>query len=405
MSRPVRTLLFSTLYPSSERPNHGIFVQTRLRELLKQPGVHTRVVAPVPWFYSTDARHGQRAAMARTPRQELWNGIDVQHPRYALVPKVGMTIAPLSLALGARPAVRQLLSEGFDFDLIDAHYYYPDGVAAALLAHWFAKPFVVTARGSDVNLIGEYLLPRQMMRRTAMCAHASIAVSKALAQRLLALGAPQASVQVLPNGVDGTLFFPVAQAQARKATALQGYPVLLSVGNLLPVKRHQWVIEAFAQLRQRHPDAQLAIVGGGPLQGELRDCAARLGVATAVVFAGAVPQDELRQWYSAADLLVLASSREGWPNVLLEAMSCGTPVLASRVGGVPEIIQHADSGLMFDGASPASLRDQLALALSLPWDRDCIRRRASAMGWQQTSAGQLALFESIATAPRRWTHA
>ena len=141
------------------------------------------------------------------------------------------------------------------------------------------------------------------------------------------------------------------------------------------------------------------------MQGELRDCAARLGVATAVVFAGAVPQDELRQWYSAADLLVLASSREGWPNVLLEAMSCGTPVLASRVGGVPEIIQHADSGLMFDGASPASLRDQLALALSLPWDRDCIRRRASAMGWQQTSAGQLALFERIATAPRRWTHA
>ncbi|WP_201744886.1 hypothetical protein, partial [Escherichia coli] len=120
-------LSFSTLYPSSVRPTHGIFVETRLRELLKSGRVESRVVAPVPWFPSTQPRWGEYAKFAATPAREQRNGIDVLHPRYLLAPKVGMSSAPLTLALGARAALRQLIDEGFDFDLIDAHYYYPDG--------------------------------------------------------------------------------------------------------------------------------------------------------------------------------------------------------------------------------------------------------------------------------------
>ena len=140
MAADIRVLLFSSLYPSSARPLHGIFVETRLRELLQRGGVQARVVAPVPWFWSANSRHGRYAAFARTPRRETHNGIDVWHPRYATLPKVGMTIAPFLLALGALAALRDVQREGFDFDLIDAHYYYPDGVAAAMLAWWFGKP-------------------------------------------------------------------------------------------------------------------------------------------------------------------------------------------------------------------------------------------------------------------------
>ena len=121
MNRPVRTLLFSTLYPSSARPIHGIFVETRLRELLKTGAVQTRVVAPVPWFPSTNPRFGEYACMARTPAREQRNGIDVLHPRYPLLPKVGMTIAPVLLALACIRPIQRLITDGFDFDVIDAH--------------------------------------------------------------------------------------------------------------------------------------------------------------------------------------------------------------------------------------------------------------------------------------------
>src|ERR1700759_765171 len=181
MPRRVRTLLFSTLFPSSVRPGHGLFVQTRLRELMATGSVDVRVVAPVPWFFSSNPRFGDYALYARTPRRETLQGVSVFHPRYPLPPKVGMTVAPLSMALAAAPVIRGILADGFDFDLIDAHYYYPDGVAAALLAKWFGKPLVVTARGSDINLIAQYRGPRRMMQWAARRAAASIGVSKALA--------------------------------------------------------------------------------------------------------------------------------------------------------------------------------------------------------------------------------
>lgn len=394
----MRTLLFSTLYPSSERPGHGIFVETRLRELLKTGRVETRVVAPVPWFPSRHARFGDRAAMARTPMFETRHGIDVHHPRYALLPKLGMSTAPLALALGARRTVQRLLADGFDFDLIDAHYFYPDGVAAALLARWFKKPLVITARGSDVNLIAEHALPRRMMRWAAEQASASVGVSAALAQRLRDIGAPPDRVHVLRNGVDTERFKP--QADARRHLGVAGLPLLVSVGNLLPVKRHGLVVEALALLLQTHPDARLAIVGGGPLQAELAAKAAALGLADSVQLVGAVTQDVLVQWYSAADLLVLASSREGWPNVLLEAMACGTPVLASRVGGVAEIVSNDGVGLAVPFDSPEALAEALRAVLPKRFVRTQVRQHALGMGWAQVSDGQVELFKRVLAVPR-----
>lgn len=395
MTRPIRTLLFSTLYPSSARPLHGIFVETRLRELLSHGGVETRVVAPVPWFPSIDERFGDRATMARTPLRETRNGVDVHHPRYPLLPKVGMTTAPWLLAMGARRAVKSVLDSGFDFDLIDAHYYYPDGVAAALLAKWFRKPLVITARGSDVNLIADHVLPRRMMRWAAGRAAASIGVSQALTERLADIGAPQERLVVLRNGVDAQRFRPEQQDLARQRIGIDGAPLLLTVGNLVPLKRHALIIDSLAQIRQQHPGARLAIVGAGMLRPELEALCRDAGLSSAVTFAGAVAQEELRWWYSAADLLILASSREGWPNVLLESMACGTPVVASRVGGVGEIVSSPELGLAVhmpsSGALTAALMDRLR---QLP-DREAVRRHALDMSWHRTSEAQVSLFGKV----------
>ena len=215
--RKIRLLTFSTLYPSSVRPGHGIFVETRLRELVSSGEVEARVIAPVPWFFSTHSSFGDYARMARTPVRETRNGFDVQYPRYFLPPKVGMNIAPFTLALGARPAVKRLLEEGYDFDVIDAHYYYPDGVAAALLARHFNKPFTVTARGSDINLIARHPIPRRLMGWASQRACASIGVSAALTDAMRQLGMPAPSLRTMPNGVDMNLFQMHPQADARAA--------------------------------------------------------------------------------------------------------------------------------------------------------------------------------------------
>lgn len=392
--RPVRTLLFSTLYPSSVRPGHGIFVETRLRELVSSGKVEARVVAPMPWFFSTHPRFNEYARMARTPLRESLNGFDVQHPRYFLPPKVGMNIAPFALAIGARPAVQRLLDEGYDFDVIDAHYYYPDGVAAALLARHFKKPFTVTARGSDINLIANHSIPRKLMRWASNRAVASIGVSGALTQAMRQLGMPASRLRTMPNGVDLNLFRIQPQTSARAELGWPEVPTLLSVGNLVENKGHHIAIEALARLTE----FRLVIAGEGPQRHALESLASQVNVSSRLQFLGRVDQTQLVRCYSAADILLLPSSREGWPNVLLESMACGTPVVATNVGGIPEIVTSSEVGRLMQTRTVADVVNAVAdLWQALP-DRSQVRSYAQTRGWQSTTDAQIRLFSQIAAA-------
>jgi hypothetical protein len=143
---------FSTLYPNSAQPNHGVFVENRLRHLISAGRVNARVVAPVPWFPSSASIFGRYALHAKVMPREMRFGIPIQHPKYFILPKVGMTLVPKWLAGASLPILRQLQRER-DFALIDAHYFFPDGVAAIRLGRQMNKPVVITARGTDVNLI------------------------------------------------------------------------------------------------------------------------------------------------------------------------------------------------------------------------------------------------------------
>ena len=394
MAKRLRTLLFSTLYPSSTRPGHGIFVETRLRELLGTGGVETKVIAPVPWFPFSSERFGLYGKFAATRRKEHHNGIEVFHPRYFLPPKIGMNIAPASMALGALPTIRKLMAEGFDFDLIDAHYYYPDGAAARIIAERLGKPFVVTARGTDLNLLPDFSYPRSQILKTAQSAVASICVSSALADKLSKLGGDVGKIHVFRNGVDLERFHPVDQTEARKRLALGEGRILLSVGNLIELKGHHLAIEALATLS---PNTHLIIAGTGPEQQHLQRLASQFGVADRTIFAGQIDNRELKWWYSAADVLLLCSSREGWPNVLLEAMACGTPVLATNVGGIKEMLSQ-NVGMILTERSSSALVAALNHLFLAPPDRQQVRRHAELFAWDQTSQAQLQLFRQLSHA-------
>lgn len=380
----MKILTFSTLFPNTEKPGHGIFVETRLRHLVGTGQVQARVVAPVAWFPSTHPRFGNYAKMARVPRTEVRHGLQVAHPRYPVLPKIGMNVAPLLLAQAAKPAIARILDEGFDFDLIDAHYFYPDGVAAAMLARHFNKPLVITARGSDITLLPQFALPRRMIKWAARRADAVITVCNALRDEVVTLGVEPERVTSLRNGVDLQLFQPVERQPNPLFT-------LLTVGHLVPVKAQELIVAALPLL----PDVRLVVAGDGPNRGMLEDLARRLKVDDRVQFLGAVPQTQLRGHYGNADALVLASSREGWANVLLESMACGTPVVASRVYGTPEVVAAPAAGVLMAERTPQGVADAVhALRANYP-DRAATRRYAEGFSWDDTSAGQVRLFREV----------
>jgi len=380
----MKILTFSTLFPNAEKPGHGIFVETRLRHLAASGRIESRVVAPIPWFPSTNPRYGQYARFAKAPRQEVRHGIDVSHPRYPVLPKVGMSVAPLLLAQAVKPAIGRMIDEGFDFDLIDAHYFYPDGVAAAMLARTFNKPLVITARGSDITLFPQYALPRRQILWAAKRADAIITVCNALRDEVVGMGIDSERVVSLRNGVDLELFRPIERTPNDMFT-------LLAVGHLVPVKAQDLIIGALPLL----PGVRLVLAGDGPDRAKLEALARDLKVTDRVTFLGAVPQAQLRGHYGNADALVLSSSREGWANVLLEAMACGTPVVASRVYGTPEVVAAPEAGVLMAERSCQGVADAVnALRANYP-DRAATRRYAERFSWDDTTEGQLRLFGEV----------
>jgi teichuronic acid biosynthesis glycosyltransferase TuaC len=388
--RPIRLLTFTTLYPSAAQPTHGIFVENRLRQLVASGEAVAQVLAPVPYFPFTAARFGRYARFAATPRQEQRNGLLVRHPRYPLIPKLTMTAAPFLLFLAALSAARAMRRDGYDFDLIDAHYFYPDGVAAVLLGRALGKPVTITARGSDLNLLAGFRLARRMIAAAAARADGLITVSAALKERLVELGVPARRVAVLRNGVDLGQFRPAAGPAQPFAFEHAG-PTLLSVGHLVAAKGHHLAIEALCEL----PRANLLVAGEGPERAALLRLADRLGVADRVRLLGRVEHEQLPAIYGAADVLVLASEREGWPNVLLEAMACGTPVVATAVGGIPEAVTQPAAGELIDARSAAAVARGVRAVLARGLPRTATRAYAEQFSWQATTAGQLALFKSI----------
>jgi glycosyltransferase involved in cell wall biosynthesis len=383
----LRILTYSTLYPSVVQPSHGIFVENRLRHLVSMGRVQAQVVAPVPWFPFTSRAFGHYASFARTPAEELRHGLKVIHPRYPALPKLGMSMAP-GLLFAA--TLRRVYQRRTDFDLIDAHYFYPDGVAAVLLGRALGKPVVITARGTDVNLIPRFRVPRRWIRFAAKRAAGIIAVSQALKDALVALAIPAERIVVLRNGVDLEMFRPGDRAAARAALDLDGR-ILVSVGLLIERKGHDLTISALPKLS----NCTLLIVGDGPDRVGLEALASRLGVADRVRFLGALPHQNLRNLYMAADALVLSSSREGWPNVLLEAMACGTPVVASAIWGNPEIVCAPEAGVLMRSRTPQGVAEAVeSLFRALP-SREATRAFAEKYSWRETSEGQNHLFETI----------
>ncbi len=384
-----RLLTFTTLFPNAEQPNHGIFVENRLRHLVATGEATPTVLAPVPFFPTGAPAFGAWSRYARVPPAETRQGLAIHHPRYLAIPRFGMSVAPALLYRASFRALRRLMADGLEFDIIDAHYVYPDGVAAVRLGAALGKPVVITARGSDVTQLPDFATPCRLIKDAVRRADGLVAVSSALRDRLLELGAPADRTVVLRNGIDTKMFRPVDREAARAALGLTG-KTLISVGGLIPRKGHDRSIAALRLL----PEFCLLIAGEGPERARLQAQIENLGLADRARLLGPVPHAELSRYYGAADAMVLASAREGWANVLLEAMACGTPVVASNIPGNPEVVRSREAGVIAEN-TPDGIAAAVRALFADPPDRAATRRYAEAFGWEETSRGQIEVFRRV----------
>jgi teichuronic acid biosynthesis glycosyltransferase TuaC len=374
----MRILTFSSLFPNATDKTFGVFIYQRMAHVHRRPGNHVCVVAPVPYFPSW-LRITRWNTLGEIPRREEIGGMTIYHPRYLMLPRVSMYVQGLLIFLGSFLLVRKLHRQN-SFDCIDAHYIYPDCFAAVIIGKLLLLPVVASARGTDINLYPKFRGLRPMIRWTLKNTAGNIGVCQALADEMIALGAPSEKVTVIGNGVDLERFHAVDRTEARRNLEIpQDALVAVAVGALIPRKGFHFLIPAVASIAERFPKLRLYIVGKGD-QAELKALAQSQGLADRVVFAGSRPNEELNLWYSAADVSCLVSSREGWPNVVLESLACGTPVLATGLWGVPEILVSPEFGIMVQ-QHIGEIAEGLSRTLTRPWDRNLIINYARTRTW------------------------
>lgn len=391
MGQRTRILCLSSLYPSSALPRHGIFIENRMRSLVESGRVDLKILSPTPWFPFANDAFGKYAAFARVPHKGERFGLEIVYPRYPTLPKVGMNIAPFLMARALRRPIERMMNNGFDFDILDCYYFYPDGVAAAWLGRKLGKPVIISALGNDLSLIPHHQRPRRMIQWAASQASGMTTVCQALKDALVDLGVAAERVDVVLHGVDLELFQPPQDRQAIRAEVGFHRRTLLSVGHLIERKGHHIAIEALPQL----PEVDLVIIGDGEEEANLKRQVKRLSLEDRVRFLGHVDQRNLPVYYGAADALVLASSREGIANVMIESLACGTPVLATKVWGAPEVIVVPEAGVLIEKREPESLVAAARQLLSNYPDRQATRRFATRFSWEQTTIDHLQVVDRI----------
>lgn len=391
-ARRPRVLSFTTVFPRPGEPALGIFVARRLEQLAAHADIH--VLAPVPL-----ADYGRwrtlSFAPSPAPSERREYGVAIHHPRWWYPPWGGSANAWLLARQSEAPA--RALFRSWPFELIDAHFGYPDGVAAAKLAERLGVPFTLTLRGNE-TMHAQSPAIREAMARAMGRAGRIIAVSGPLADFARSLGADPAKVRTIPNGVDDSVFWPRERESAR---AKHGFApserIVLSAGYLIERKGHHRVMRALAEPGLGH--VRLAIAGAAGREGSyeptLRALVKELGIEERVTFLGAVPPGTLAELMSAADVFCLASSREGWPNVVHEALACGCPAVASDVGGVPDMIPGESHGYVVPAGDQQELTRALEAAFRRDWDREAISRRARSRSWKQVALEVLEEWKAV----------
>lgn len=395
-TKRMNILALSYLFPNRAQPEYGVFVFNRLMALREH--CNLKVIAPVQWYPLIRRLLPARRGGAVPPRDEL-GGIEVRHPRFPVIPRYLKWLDAVSYLLAVRPVAADLRrGASFEFDLIDVHWTYPDILAGYVLARSSGRKFIVTVRGREALYLGENSIRRRIVARLLRKADFVVALSAELRALVLGLGVAPERCRVVLNGVDLSRFHPEERECSRRRLGLPpGRRIIVSVGSLIERKGHHELVRIMPGL-SASGDVDLFIVGGANPEGDyssvLRAMIAGLGLAN-VHLVDKVEHEALPDWYNAADLFCLATRGEGCPNVVLEALACGTPVVVTDVGAVGELVVEGENGFLLRPDELCSLEATVRAALDRNWDRERIAAGMNGWGWSSCAAQVIDIYRTV----------
>jgi teichuronic acid biosynthesis glycosyltransferase TuaC len=388
----MRVAVLTSLYPSPPHPFEGIFAERRWRAMAGR-GHELTVIQPLPYSPPLLTR-GRRAHLRGTPGLEDRCGITVHRPRYLHVPGLAVFNAG-GFVRASTGWVRRLRPE-----IVVADYAWP---AAAALPHLSRSdiPGVICARGSDLRIATEN--PRLRMRfvRALRSSAGWCGVAEHLVAELDRLAELPGKGRLVPNGVDLELFRIRPSRDIRWELGIPLHAsLILVVGHLIPRKDPVLSLETFASIAESLTTPQIVFIGDGPLRDQVHARARELGVAHQITIDGELPPERLAEWYAAADCLLLSSSWEGRPNVVLEALASGLPVLATDSQGSAELLGRFPE-MIVASRDPRRLGDSLRNLLAAPPDSALLRDTALPFSWQSSCDALEACLDDAMLGARR----
>ena len=392
-----RLVVFSTLFPNPGQPNAGVFIRERMFRVSKQ--IPLIVVAPVAWFPGQSLiRRFKPHFRPEAPLQEIQDGITVYHPRFFSIPGALKWLDGYFLAISTYSIMKKLKRE-FNFNIIDSHFAYPDGFAATRLGKWLSVPVTITLRGTEVPH-AKSITKRPFLLKALKSAAKVFSVSNSLKMHMVNLGAQEDKITVVGNGVDIEKFYPVDGSEWRKKLGIKETDkVLITIGAIVERKGFHRVIEIMPDLLRTNSELHYLVVGGGGVEGDwtekLQTQVRNLQLENNVHFLGAMPPVELKKVLSAADVFVLSTRNEGWANVILEAMACGLPVIATDVGGNSEVICNQDIGKIVRFDEPVELKNAITEAIEKKWNKNTIVKYARDNSWTKRVKLLVSEFEKL----------
>jgi glycosyltransferase involved in cell wall biosynthesis len=348
-------------------------------------------MSPLPWFpkWLTWRIFRQWQNFSTIPTLYEIDGIRVHSPKYFLLPRISESIHAITMFFGIFPAIRRIAREE-NIEILKVHWLYPDGVCAAWCSKLLKLPIVLSAEGCDVNEFLEHRLKRfQIIRALKHATHVST-VSNPLTEKIASLGISSSKISTVPNGVDSGTFFKDKSDSNGFESA--GVKTILYVGRLSDEKDVDILLRATNLMLQDHLDFRLKIVGDGPERTVLKEYVRSHGLDANVEFVGQVPHRQISVYLSQSDVFCLPSKREGCPNVVLESLACGVPVVAFEVGGIPDMVNQ-DAGILVPIRSAEDLAIALTRALNSNWNRTAIADSVRHLTWENVAAQNIVIFE------------
>ena len=385
----MKVCIATTAFPRWEGDGEGVFIWEAVRAIAKH-GIKVTVVAMhTPDAPSIESREGitiLRPPYWYPPRYELLRkdpgGLPITWRRYRLT-RLQLPVFLLRHSMVIAKAAR-------GSDIIHAHWTL--SASAALMSRWYHhKPILTTVQGSDIFQIPRLPLGRWFTKQTLTRSYHITALSNALKEQLLSMGINDNKITIIPNGVNTSTFTPLPPRRREN--------VILFVGSLIQRKGANFLIEAMSLLAHGFPHYRLVIIGDGPQKTALQQLSSRLGIDQRVTFTGRLPQHQVKKWMQRARVFVLPSIEEGMGVVLIEALASGTPVVASKVGGIPDVIT-SDVGVLVPPKNSQALASALRDILQSPSHWDVMSRRARQRAveiydWGQVSQRFVSLYHSI----------